>query len=185
MNDHHLVLGTLIDFLSGAEIPDTLDERYRQALARLLVENKQYAKAEITKDQELVVVASDKKARIKIDYTLRVNGRCLMLIKYGPGSITTRHRPALAASRLIEPYQIPCVVVTNGEDADILSGKKGTLLGQGFENIPTRSQLISLADTEPTEPLCGKRTVLESRILYAFEVDGSCPCDTDICRIEP
>lgn len=183
MNDHHLILGTLADFLSGMEITDTLDERYRQAIARLLVEDKHYAKDEIVKDYPLTVSASGKKARIKIDYLVRIDGRAMMLIKYGPGSIITRHRSALAASRLIGPCQIPWVVVTNGEDADILSGRTGELIDQGFENIPSRSMLAGIFE-DPPEPVGEKRALLESRILYAFEVDGSCPCDTDICRIE-
>lgn len=34
---HVLQLGTLTDYLTGISLPDTLDERYRQKLARFLV----------------------------------------------------------------------------------------------------------------------------------------------------
>ena len=44
---HHLILGELIDFITGETIQDTHDERYRQKLARLLVEHKGYVKKEI------------------------------------------------------------------------------------------------------------------------------------------
>ena len=184
MNEHHLILGTLTDFLTGKTIHDTLDERYRQNIARILVEEKGYQPSEIVKDYPLTVGATQKKAVLKIDFIVCVDGDNLMLIKYGPGSIVTRHRPALAASRLVGQTQIPCVVVTNGEESDILDGHSGNLLGRGLSSIPRRDDLARLALTAVRDTICGKRIELESRILYAFDVDGSCPCDTDICRIE-
>lgn len=185
MNDHHLILGTLTDFLTGNVIDDTLDERYRQNIARILVNEKGFQPSEIVQDYKLTVRASEKKAILKIDFIVHIDGVQQMLVKYGPGSITTRHRPALAASRLTGPDQIPVVVVTNGEEADILDGKTGDLLDRGLNRIPSRQDLIDLASRRPREPVCAKRSVLESRILFAFDVDGSCPCDTDICRIDP
>ena len=47
---HHLVYGSLRDYLTGEELPDTDDERLRQQLARLLVEEKGFAKAELEPD---------------------------------------------------------------------------------------------------------------------------------------
>ena len=40
MNGHHLILGELDDFVTGQRLADTHDERYRQRLSRLLVEEK-------------------------------------------------------------------------------------------------------------------------------------------------
>ena len=37
MGGHHLILGKLTDFISGEILDDTLDERHRQKIARLLV----------------------------------------------------------------------------------------------------------------------------------------------------
>jgi len=44
---HHLILGELVDYITGETIEDTHDERYRQKLAHLLVEHKGYFKKEI------------------------------------------------------------------------------------------------------------------------------------------
>lgn len=44
---HHFVDGTLRDDLTGDELPDTDDERFRQALAKLLVEERGFAKEEL------------------------------------------------------------------------------------------------------------------------------------------
>lgn len=183
MNTHHLILGTVKDFLSGEEISDTHDERYRQKIARFLVEEKGFSRNDIKAGNRLVVSASGKKAMIIVDFLVYAGDKAMMLIKYGPGSIITRHRPALAAARLMAPHQIPVVVVTNGEEADVLCGRSGKIRGTGFCAIPGNTELLSMSEQED-QTICGKRQELESRILYAFEVDGSCPCDSDICRIE-
>ena len=106
-----------------------------------------------------------------------------MIIKYGPGSLVTRHRPVLAASRVLAPYQIPVAVVTNGEDAEILDGSSSKVLSRGLDAIPTKTELGEIADRFDFIPIPAKRAEMESRILYCYEVDDSCPCDEDICKL--
>lgn len=180
---HHLILGTLVDFISGETIQDTHDERYRQKLARLLVNNKGYYKEEIEPHCELIVIAEKKKAVVKIDYKVTLSEKICMIIKYGPGSLVTRHRPALAASRLAAPYQVPVVVVSNGEEADILEGATGKIISSGLESIPSRPELIDRVAHTPFNTISTKQAEMESKILYAFEIDDSCPCDDTICRL--
>jgi Type I restriction enzyme R protein N terminus (HSDR_N) len=180
---HHLILGEEIDFITGCTILDTHDERYRQLLARLLVEQKGYPKKDIEARRELFFKAADKTAMIKIDYTISLCDKICMIVKYGPGSLTTRHRPALAASRLLALCPVPVVVVTNGKDADIINGSTGTIIGRGLESIPSKSELIEMAEKSRFDRLTDKQIEMEARILYAFEVDDSCPCDDTICRL--
>jgi hypothetical protein len=183
MEGHHLILGETIDFITGETIRDTHDERYRQNIARLLINQKGYEKSEIIPRRELMVRAGEKCAIIRIDFLITLKDFFLMIIKYGPGSITTRHRPAIAVSRLIIPYQIPVVVVTNGVDAEILDGLSGKITSNGLDSIPSKKELIKIADTTSFPEITSDRAEAESRILYAYEVDGSCPCDDTICRI--
>jgi len=183
MDGHHLILAELTDFLTGEVLADTHDERYRQNLARLLVEKKGYAKNEVTARRRLMVHAGDRKAVVPVDFIINLNNRACMVIKYGPGSLVTRHRPSLAISRLLTPYQIPVVVVTNGEDADILDGSTGRVLDSGLASIPSRSELVARMDDFAFEEISEERAVMESRIVYAYEVDGSCPCDDSVCRL--
>ena len=183
MGGHHLVLGELVDFLTGETLEDSHDERYRQNLARLLVNDRGYLKEDIEPRCDLAVQAGDKRAIVKVDFKIAISGRICMIIKYGPGSIVTRHRPALAASRLVLPYQIPVVVVTNGENADILDGFSGRVIGSGLDDIPSKPELATTCSACPFDEISEKRTELESRIIYAYEVDGSCPCDDTICRL--
>jgi len=106
-----------------------------------------------------------------------------MLVKYGPGSLVTRHSSAIAASRVICPYRIPVAVVTNGEDAHILNSISGDIAGEGLESIPSKDELSLSIEDHDFQMVPLKMVEMANRILYAFEVDGSCPCDTDICRL--
>ena len=81
----------------------------------------------------------------------------------------------------MEPYQIPVVVVTNGEDAEIMDGSSGDVISRGLDTLPTKSQLIEIAAGNKFDPIAAHRAEMESRIAYCYEVDGSCPCDEDVC----
>jgi len=184
MQGHHLILGQLDDFLTGETLKDTHDERYRQQVGRLLVLRKGYLKSDIEPRKKLIVRAGEHRAAIKIDFLINLAGKSRMVIKYGPGSIVTRRRPLVAISRVLTPYQIPVAVVTNGEDAEVIDGSTGRVLSRGLESIPSKSQLIDMTSGNQPEPIEAGRADMESRIVYCFEVDGSCPCDEDICKLE-
>jgi hypothetical protein len=183
MGGHHLIMGELEDYLTGELLADTHDERYRQKIARLLVEEKGYARADILPRKPLIVTAGNRKGRLSVDFIVMVDGKTAMVIKYAPGSLVTRHRPALAISRLLAAHQIPVVVVTNGESADILSGAGGKLMATGLNKIPSKAELAQQMKVFADKPLPPDRKEMEARIVYAFEIDGGCPCDDSACRI--
>ncbi len=133
--------------------------------------------------KKLIVRADGNKAMVFIDFVITLFSEVRMIIKYGPGSLVTRHRPAIAASRVCCPYQIPVVVVTNGEDADIFEGNSGKLISHNLENVPKKQKLVELTKDIQSRTISQKQVEMESRILYAFEVDDSCPCDDTICRL--
>ena len=74
------------------------------------------------------------------------------------------------------------MVVTNGEDAEILDGFTGKTIGHGLEAIPHKRDMQELIDGRH-KTIPSSQVVLESRIAYAFIVDGSCPCDETICKL--
>lgn len=179
INPHHLVLGELIDFLTGEKRVDTHDERYRQKIGKFLVQTMGYSKEQIQTNQELKIRVDKRTARIKIDFLISHHDKTCMMIKYAPGSLVTRRLTNLALSRIIHPYQIPFVVTTNGEDAEIIQGTTGKVTGQGLAAIPSKEDIrkIDPALDFPaiSEPLYEKA----SRIAYACEVDGSCDENND------
>lgn len=183
MAGHHLILGEIADFITGEMLPDTHDERYRQKIARFLVTHKGYAKSDIHPRNLLIVSAGNRKGRLWVDFTVTVDDHTAMVLKYGPGSLVTRYRPTLAMSRLVAPYQVPVVVVTNGESVDILDGDSGKVTASGFNRIPARQTLAHHLAHARVVPISAARAEMEARIVYAFEIDGGCPCDDSACRI--
>ncbi len=174
MGKGYLVLGELVDFITGKTIKDTHDEQYRQKLARLLVNDKGYQKKDIKTGCELHVKAGDKSAISIIDFMVTLSGKICMIIKYAPGSLVTRRRSVLAASRLAADYQVPFVVATNGEDAEVIDGSTGNVISNGLDSIPSKPEIIKNAANKNFKPISAKQITMESRIIYALEVDGSC-----------
>ena len=184
MKGHHLVLGETRDFVTGETLVDTHDERYRQKIARLLVEEKGFSREDLTPRVPIDIHVDGKQARVRLDLIVTLDKRIALLIKYAPGSLTTRHQVALAASRLLAPYQVPFSVVTNGEEADIINNDTGVVVGRGLDSLFSRRSL------ETQLRFCGDVAVskrfheMAARILYAYEVDGRCPCDDTVCEFE-
>jgi hypothetical protein len=183
MNGHHLILGELTDFITGEILKDTHDERYRQKIARLLIRQLGYLKADIAPRRALVAKADSKKAVLKIDFTITLEGKTCMVLQYGPGSLVTRRRAVLAVSRLIVPYQVPVAVITNGQDAEIINATSGEVTASGLESIPSKVDLTKMVAGAIFAPISDLQAEMESRILYCYEVDDRCECDDDICRL--
>ncbi|HAO22549.1 MAG TPA: hypothetical protein DCQ37_20060, partial [Desulfobacteraceae bacterium] len=121
---------------------------------------------------------------VPIDFIVSIDGRIGMMVRYGPGSLVTRRRPAVAMSRLIVPYQIPVVVVTNGEDAEIIEGSTEKVIFTGINAILSEAELSDKMAQTGFEPISQKRAEMESRIVYTYEIDGACPCDDTVCRLK-
>jgi len=183
-NPHHLVLGELNDFLTDAVLSDTLDERYRQKIAKRLVLDKGFAKEDIKTNMSLEIAAGKKKAVLKVDFFVKYKGKTVVMIKYAPGSLVTRRLSTIALSRIVQPYQIPIVVITNGEDAEILDGNSGKIIATGLDNLLNKERLKKKMAFFIFKPIKKNTFDQASRIVYACEIDGACPCDSDVCTIE-
>ena len=178
---HHFIYGYLRDFLTGETLVDTDDERYRQRLARLLVEEKGYDKVELTTRLKIETLFGENLVVSSIEFLVAVAGRRLMVIRYGPGSLVTRERPALAAARVIDPeLVIPFTVVTNGEDAELLDTWSGKVIATGLTAIPSRDRALVLIREAQFKPLTpGPQRQMELRILNAYDQEVCCagqPC---------
>jgi len=173
---HHIIYGTLTDFLTGAELTDTDDERYRQQLAEFMVKDKGFSREELEPRLCIETTFNNQYVKSTIDLTVRLEGRRMMIIRYGPGSLVTRERPAIAAARMLDPdYRIPLAVVTNGRDAEILDTLTGKVLNSGISGIPDRTTAAGMLNQLVFEPFTDKKKrEKEARILNAFDLDICC-----------
>jgi hypothetical protein len=170
------VYGTLRDYLTGEELVDTDDERTRQQLARMMVEEKGYAKEDLEPRCYIETLFATQFVRSNITLTVSLDGKRIMVIRYAPGSLVSRERSAIAAARVLEDaYQIPLAVVTNGRDAELLDTATGQVLATGMEAIPEYQKVRELFPALVfRERLDDKKRERELRILNAFDVEVCC-----------
>lgn len=182
---HHIVYGTLQDFLTGEKLPDTDDERCRQQLARLLVEKKGFNPGELEPRLSIDTKFNSSFVTSLVELTVSLSGRRVLIIRYGPGSLVTRERPAIAAARILDPgHRIPLAVVTNCRDAELLDTGNGRVLATGMDSIPDRKKLAAMMDSLSFEPFTGEESrEREARILNAFDVEVCCHDGT--CELPP
>ena len=150
---------------------DEADEPER--MANFLKEEKGYKAADIERRLSIVTRFNDEEVISKITLLVRSGGKATMILRYAPGSVVTRERSAIAAARVLNPdYQIPLVVVTNGEEAVLLDTYKGKRLAESLAELPTAAALQEMTTDLRYEPLSNpKIEERERRILNAFDVD--------------
>ncbi len=173
---HHLIYGTLKDYLTGEELTDTDDERIRQSLSKLMVEKKGYSRKDLQARNRIESLFNRCFVTSTIELTVSCGGRQFLIIRYGPGSLVSRERSAIAAARLLNPaYRIPLAIVTNGQDAELLNTKTGKIIGYGLESIPDFNSAADLIDQLEFLPSVEKKQrERELRILNVFDVERCC-----------
>lgn len=120
-----------------------------------------------------------------IDFVVSAGTSRFMVIKFGPGSLVTRERPALAAARILGEYQIPVTVVTNGEDAEILDTYSGELIATGIDAIPDKASALKKLEKITRNSLSPEQMEAEKRIISAYDyIEHSLECDDDWCESE-
>lgn len=184
MNDiplHHFIYGMTEDFVTGDQLVDTDDERYRQKLGRFLVEEKGWPKKSLETRLKIDTLFANNFVVSTIDVVVSLHQQRFFILRYAPGSLVTRERSAIAAARVLGPdHQIPYAVVTNGEDAELLDVATGQVLTTGLNCIPSQSEALeSMKTTTFLELPRGKSRERELRILNSYDVEICCaggPC---------
>ena len=79
---------------------------------------------------------------------------------------------------------MPVSVVTNGREADIIDNHSADVVANGLEGIFSRTALLQYLQGRPLILVRDHHRDMAARILYAYEVDGRCPCDDTVCEYE-
>jgi hypothetical protein len=168
----------ICDFITGQVFIDTDDERIRQGIERFLVEEKGYSKKDIEVDREFDVVIGKEINRSKVDLVVNIEEKIFMVIKCARGSLVSREREVLSCARILDVYQIPFAVITNGQDAEIIETISGEIIGCGLEAIPSKTQALEAIKKIEFKKLQDERIEKEKRIFLAFD-SIKCPSKCD------
>ncbi len=160
-------------FITGKLVLDTDRERIRQKLARYLVDEKGYRIDDFVLDREIHLECNNERIISFVDITVRIDGRSLMILRGGPGSVVTRESGTIAAARLLEPeYIVPWAVQANLFDAAFLDVRRKKAVAYGWDAIPLRAKLMGMCSKWPPPRLPAERVPIERQILYSYDTHG-------------
>jgi hypothetical protein len=160
---------TLIDFITGREIPNIGAEENRQVVERFLVEQKNYARQEITVNADLELTIQGEPYRSQVDLVVTVGRRRLMVITCAAGSLASWERQTVAAARLLGEVQVPLAVVSDGRTATVIDAVTGKSLGAGMEAIPSKEDALRELTSARFEPLPEERRAREALIFRTYD----------------
>jgi len=180
---HEESLGTVIrDYLTGESLPETSYEEFRQALARLLVEERGYPKESLTPKAGVCFPIDGQEYTRMVDLlACDSQGTPLLLIIFCSGEPGSYMREAVAAARLHLP-PVPLALVTDTKAAVLIAAASGEALATGLRGIPFQPDLAGLAAAHPIRELSPEQTERERRILYAYSELLSGGCCQGACR---
>jgi hypothetical protein len=159
----------LTDYVTGKQVPNIGAEENRQRVERFLVETKGYSKDDIEVDADLKFTIGDEDVHSNVDLVVSVQGKRFMVLKCVPGSLGSRQRETLAAARLLDAYQIPFSVVTDGKDAELLDTVTGEVLDHGMEAIPSKQEALERMKDVKLEPYPEEKLERERIIFRSYD----------------
>jgi len=167
---HEVSLGGAIrDYLTGEETPATTYEDIRQALAKLLVEEKRFPKSSLKAKIGICFPIGGQRYTRMVDLAAYAeDGSPLLLVIFCSGEPGSYRRESLAAARLHEGTPAPLVLVTDTKDALLFETATGEELGHGMDAIPNWDELARLVAAHPAREPRPDQIDRERRILYAY-----------------
>jgi hypothetical protein len=160
---------TLVDYITGHTVLNIGAEANRQQIERLLVETKGYAKNQIEVDAPIEMQINDELYRSCVDLVVSVKGRRYMVIKCAPGSLASREREVIAAARLLDTYQVPLAIASDGRTAIVWDTVSGDKLGAGEEAIPSLKEAEAAFDPHALLPLAQVRRSRQQLIFRSYD----------------
>ena len=180
---HEESLGTVIrDYLTGEDLPETSYEVYRQALARLFVEERGYPKAGLVAKAGVCFPVDGQEYTRMVDLlACDPEGRPLLLVVFCSGEPGSYMREAVAAARLHQP-PVPLALTTDTKSAALIAVAGGDVLATGMRAVPFYADLTGLAAAHPVSEPSPDQAERERRILYAYSEMLSGGCCKGACR---
>lgn len=158
------------DYITGRCVPDVGIEANRQAVERMLVDERGYAPAEISVDAPISVEIDGETYRSRVDLVVCLGPRPLMVVKCAAGNLDSRQREIVAAARLLAPDRIlPLAVASDGKTALVWDAVTGKEIGAGLEAIPARAELAHRFAGQAPAPMDPERLAREKIVFRSYD----------------
>lgn len=177
--------GMLTDYLSGESIAETTYEEFRQALARLLVEDKGFPKESLRAKVPLVFQIDGEDTGRVVDLVAYNDGAPVLLLIFCAGDVGSFERETVSCARLFPGGPVPLAIATDSIGASVLDTATGQCLSTGARSIPTWAEVLAKSAATPRVPLTEERRRKEERILHAYNGFLYGTCCSESCRVPP
>jgi hypothetical protein len=161
--------GMIEDFVTGRRVPNIGAEENRQRVERFLVEKGGYSKEDIEVDADVRLTVAGEEYHSNVDLVVRLQGKRFMVLRCVPGALVSRQRETLAAARVLDAYQIPLAVVSDGKNAHVLDTITGELLGEGMDAIPPKVDAVARMKTIESQPFPEDKLEREKIVFRSYD----------------
>ncbi|OGW19141.1 MAG: hypothetical protein A2077_05750 [Nitrospirae bacterium GWC2_46_6] len=155
--------------LSGLELTHV-----QRRVVEFLISAKGYTGDDIETNKDFKVDLPDASFNTRADIAINADDKIICVIKCVMSSLESWERHSMALCRIVEAYQIPYAIVTDGEHARILDVINGKLIAEGLDSIPSREEAQRTAKETVFSPYSPEKAEKEKRILHAFDAI-TCP----------
>jgi len=169
MSDNTKSYDMLVDYITGKTVPNIGVEEIRQVLERFLVEEKGYKKIDISVDVDVAIDIAGRVYKSQLDLVVSVDDRRIMVIKCAAGSLESREREVLSASRIVDIHQIPYAIASDGKTAVIYDTASGKKTGDTLSRIPSRQDAKEILSTLKPVEISEKRREKEKLIFRSYD----------------
>ena len=164
----------ITDFVTGKDLPNIGAEENRQVIERFLIEQKGYLKEDVQIDADIEMKVAGEIYRSQLDLVISADGGItrFMAIRCVAGSLGSREREIVAAARLLDTYQIPFSIVSNGKTAIVLDTVSGKKTGEGMDAIPSKEEALEKLESLELLPFPKDRLEREKLIFRTFDSEN-------------
>jgi hypothetical protein len=141
----------------------------KQVVWTILTEAKGFDPEEIEIEPKFELALSDCEGTVGIDFVINLPAGTFAVIRCANSGLEFWERYVTAFGRAVKDYQIPFAMVTNGDDAKIISVLSGALVGEKMTDFYTRQEAMNIMKDFKKVPCPEKTLEKAKRIIYAFE----------------
>ncbi len=162
------------EFLSNLELT-----HIQRIVVEFLHLQKGYCNEHIEINRDFKVELANSFFNVKADIALKIDRHIFCIIKCAVNSLESWERHSIAFCRVVESYQIPYAVITDGETARLIDVVKGEILSEGLDSIISKDDALKIIKNITFQTYPEQRAEREKRILYAFD---AIKCSVDFCE---
>ncbi len=162
----------ITDFITGNNVPDIGAEANRQAVEKILVEQRGFSKSDVEVSVGIDLEIAGAPYQSQIDLVVSAGQKRVMVIKCAAGSLGSREREVVSAARLLDAYQIPFALVSDGLTAILLDTVSGKVLKEGIEAIPSKEAVLKQLQDMEWLPMPEKKIEREKLVFRTYDMEN-------------